>query len=110
MRLSNNSQLLSPLKWINANGLNFAYIEAGLGPLVILLHGFPDNAYTWQDTMTRLAAEGFHAVAVFNRGYYPTDIPADRDYSVATMADDVLALIGKFEEKEAVLIGQDWGA
>lgn len=77
---------------------------------MILLHGFPDNAYTWQNIMTRLAAEGFHAVAVFNRGYYPTDIPANRDYSVATMADDVSALIDKFGEKKAVLIGQDWGA
>jgi pimeloyl-ACP methyl ester carboxylesterase len=98
------------IKSIYANDLNFSYLELGQGPLVLLLHGFPDNAYTWEEIMLKLADEGFHAVAVFNRGYYPTDIPDNRDYSVARVADDVLSLITAFGEKNAVLVGQDWGA
>lgn len=99
-----------PIKSVRANGLNISYIEAGEGPLVILAHGFPDNARTWEEIMPRLAAAGFHAVAMFDRGYYPTDLAPDNDYSVASAADDVLALITALGEKKASLIGQDWGA
>jgi pimeloyl-ACP methyl ester carboxylesterase len=99
-----------PTKSIYANGLNFSYIEIGEGPLVLMLHGFPDNAHTWEEIMPGLANEGFHAVAIFNRGYYPTDMPKNGDYSVASMAEDILALVKAFGEESAVLIGQDWGA
>ena len=62
---------------LRANGLNFAYLEKGGGPLVILLHGFPDNAHTWDQQITALADAGFRAVAPYLRGYYPTGIPHD---------------------------------
>ena len=57
----------------SANGLEIAYLEQGTGPLVVLLHGFPDTAHTWEPTMAALAAAGFRAVAPFMRGYFPTD-------------------------------------
>lgn len=98
------------IKIIHANGLNFAYLEEGQGPLVLLLHGFPDNAHTWDLTMDQLAKNGYHAVAIFTRGYYPTEIPADGDYSAETMGKDALALIDAFGYKNAVIVGNDWGA
>ncbi len=102
---------LFPLRTITVNGLNYAYIEAGEGPLVILVHGFPDSgARTWEEVMQKLAAQGFHAVAIFNRGYYPTDMPADGDYSVASMGNDVVALAKALGEEQAMIIGEDWGA
>jgi pimeloyl-ACP methyl ester carboxylesterase len=99
-----------PIQTIQANGLKFAYIEAGQGPLVLLLHGFPENARTWLAVMPALADAHYHAVAVFMRGYYPTDLAANGDYSVETMANDVLALMDAFGQNKATLIGHDWGA
>src|SRR5262245_36452654 len=93
-----------PVKTTRSNGLKLSYIEAAQGPLVILMHGFPDNARTWEETMLRLAQEGFRAVAPFNRGYYPTDVAADGDYSVASMARDVLGLIAALGARTAILI------
>jgi pimeloyl-ACP methyl ester carboxylesterase len=98
------------VKKIQANGLEFAYLEAGEGPLVLLLHGFPDNAHTWDEVLPRLAENGYHAVAVYNRGYFPTEIPADADYSVETLANDTLALIDALGYESATVVGQDWGA
>ena len=63
------------MKRIRANGLEFAYLEEGEGPLVLLLHGFPDTARTWSHQMPALAAAGYHAVAPYLRGYPPTEIP-----------------------------------
>ena len=59
---------------VRANGIDFAYLEQGEGPLVLLLHGFPDNARTWSHQMPRLAAAGFRVVAPFLRGYPPTEV------------------------------------
>jgi pimeloyl-ACP methyl ester carboxylesterase len=94
-----------------ANGIRFGILEAGSGPLALCLHGFPDCAQTWAQLLPELAAAGFHAVAPFMRGYAPTEIPADGDYRVATLAADAQALheeLGGTED--AVLIGHDWGA
>jgi len=93
-----------------ANGVQFAYLSEGSGPLVLLLHGFPDTAHTWDRTMKELAAAGFRAVAPFMRGYAPSAIPADGDYSVDTLGRDALALIEALGEKQAILVGHDWGA
>lgn len=94
---------------IEANRLRFAYFEQGTGPLVLLLHGFPDTPHTWHDVMPRLAAEGCRAVAPFMRGYRPTAIP-QRDTDMETLARDALGLIDALGEKTAVVVGHDWGA
>jgi pimeloyl-ACP methyl ester carboxylesterase len=52
-----------------ANGLSFAYLSEGSGPLVLLLHGFPDTAHSWDRVMPAVAKAGFRAVAPFMRGY-----------------------------------------
>lgn len=101
---------MTSINTIKANGLQFAYLEAGKGPLVLLLHGFPDTAHTFEALLPILAAEGYHAVAPFQRGYFPTEIPADADYSAIKLGQDALALIEVFGEKKAVVVGHDWGA
>lgn len=97
-------------KFVEAGGLRFAYLEEGQGPLVLLVHGFPDTAYTWDATMPALAAEGFHAVAPFTRGYHPTEVPSNGAYDTATLGRDLLALIDAFGVDRAIVVGHDWGA
>lgn len=95
---------------VEANGIRFAIVEEGSGPLVILLHGFPDTPQTWDDTRPALAAAGYRAVSPFMRGYAPTSIPNDGDYSADTLGDDVAALIEALGEDSAIVVGHDWGA
>jgi pimeloyl-ACP methyl ester carboxylesterase len=77
---------------------------------VLLLHGFPDSAHTWDAARPALAAAGFRAVSPFMRGYHPTAIPADGRYDTETLAADVIALIEALGEKQAIVVGHDWGA
>lgn len=95
---------------ILAGGLRFGYLESGTGPLVLLFHGFPDDAYTFDDLRAALAAAGCRAVAPFLRGYHPSDIPADGDYGPLTLGRDVLALMDAFGAPDALVVGHDWGA
>jgi pimeloyl-ACP methyl ester carboxylesterase len=95
---------------IDANGLRITYLDAGEGPLVLLLHGFPDNASTWSAQMPALSAAGYRAVAPFLRGYPPTEIPADGHYDAGVLAEDVAALIEALGEESAFVVGSDWGA
>lgn len=95
---------------IEASGLRFAARTLGSGPLVLCLHGFPDSAHTWDALLPKLAAAGYRAVAPFMRGYAPTQVPADNDYSVATLGLDVLALADALGEKKFYIVGHDWGA
>ena len=99
--------------FVTANGLRFACLEAGEAnaPLVLLLHGFPDNAWTWEHQFAPLAAAGYRVIAPFLRGYPPSDIPASGYYDAATLAEDVRGLIEALSPgRPAFLIGQDWGA
>src|SRR5438046_2172000 len=98
---------------ISANGLTFAFLEEGPadGPLVLLLHGFPDNAMSWERQIPVLAAAGYRVVAPWLRGYPPTEIPTRGYYDRATLAMDVKALIENLNNgKPCLLVGQDWGA
>ncbi len=97
------------IRYVEANGLKFAYLEEGTGPLVLMLHGFPDTAHTWDDLRPRVAAQGYRVVSPFMRGYHPSAIP-DRDPDQETLARDPLALIEALGASEAVIIGHDWGA
>jgi pimeloyl-ACP methyl ester carboxylesterase len=98
---------------VTANGLEFAYLEAGpaQGRLALCLHGFPDSAHTWRHLLPELGRAGYHAVAPFLRGYAPTAIPADGVYQVGALARDANSLHQAFSGNgDAVLIGHDWGA
>ena len=81
------------------------------GRLLVALHGFPDTAWTWRTVAPLLASAGFRVVAPFMRGYAPSGVPKDGDYSVRALAKDAVALhelLGG--DDEAVLVGHDWGA
>jgi pimeloyl-ACP methyl ester carboxylesterase len=96
---------------VQANGVEFAVLEAGSGPLALCLHGFPDSAHTWRHLLPALAEAGFHAVAPFMRGFAPTAVPGDGCYSLGALAADANALHEELGgDAEAVLIGNDWGA
>lgn len=94
---------------VRANGIDFAFVERGKGPLVLCLHGFPDSAHSFDAVLPELAGAGFRAVAPFLRGYAPSSAPADGDFSVLALARDVLALVDALGEKTAHVIGHDWG-
>jgi pimeloyl-ACP methyl ester carboxylesterase len=102
--------MMPHLRMVAANGLDFAILEEGSGPLVLLLHGFPDTAHTWSHTLPVLAKAGYRAVAPFTRGYAPTSIPTTEDFGPDTLGRDALALIEALGEKSAILVGHDWGA
>jgi pimeloyl-ACP methyl ester carboxylesterase len=96
---------------ITAGDVDFAYLEAGEGPLALCLHGFPDSAHTWRHLLPALAGAGFRAVAPFLRGYAPTSVPADGRYQTAAIGLDAIALHEALGgDGEAVIIGHDWGA
>ena len=95
---------------VNANGINFHYLEMGEGPLALCFHGFPDHAWSFRHLLPDLADAGFRAVAPFMRGYAPTEPPADGRYQQVALCKDVSALIGALGAERAYLIGNDWGA
>src|SRR5881396_3267060 len=96
---------------VQANGITFTYLEEGEGRLVLLLHGFPDNAATWDRVMPSLVDAGYRTVAPFMRGYPPTAIPSDARYDAAALADDVAGLVDALSPGEpAFVVGHDWGA
>lgn len=107
-----------PVHYIRANDLEFAYLEAlpastpnaKAAPLVLVLHGFPDTAQSYAEVVQQLADTGYHAVAPFLRGYQPSELPEDGDYSVLALGRDVIALMEHFGADQAFLVGHDWGA
>ncbi|MEO0962822.1 MAG: alpha/beta hydrolase [Pseudomonadota bacterium] len=96
--------------FIEANGIELAYLEEGTGPLVVLLHGYPETARGWKQVQGTLAAAGYRVVAPNMRGYAPSGFAPDADYTVGTLGADALALIDALGESKAVVVGHDWGA
>jgi pimeloyl-ACP methyl ester carboxylesterase len=91
------------------NGVRLHYVELGQGPLVVLLHGFPEFWYSWRRQLPVLAAAGFRAVALDLRGYNESDCPNGvHRYRTATLVDDVAGVIRRLGEP-AFVIGHDWG-
>jgi pimeloyl-ACP methyl ester carboxylesterase len=93
-----------------ANGLRFSALSQGDGPVVLCLHGFPDNHHSFHQQLPALAAAGFRAVAPMLRGYEPSSQPPDRDYHVVRMAEDVVGWIDDLDQESVHLVGHDWGA
>ncbi len=100
----------SETKTMTANGVRFAYLESGSGPLVLLVHGFPDTAHTWDAVRPAVAAAGYRVVAPFQRGYSPTAIPDREAFDSDTLGRDVLGWIEALGETKAIVVGHDWGA
>lgn len=91
------------------NGITLHYVEQGKGPLLILLHGFPDFWYGWRKQIGPLSGH-FRVVAPDMRGFNLSDKPGSlNDYKIDVLAKDIDLLIGALGEKEAFLVGHDWG-
>ena len=96
---------------VATNGIELSILEAGRGPLVLLVHGFPEAAYSWRHQLPALAAAGFHAVAPDMRGYGESDRPSEIEaYNQWAVSHDILGLITSLGYEQAVVIGHDWGA
>ncbi|WP_406048645.1 alpha/beta hydrolase [Streptomyces virginiae] len=86
-------------------------VEQGTGPLVLLVHGFPESWYSWRRQLPALAAAGYRAVAIDVRGYGRSSKPAATDaYRLVDLVEDNVALVHALGEENAVVVGHDWGS
>jgi pimeloyl-ACP methyl ester carboxylesterase len=96
---------------ISANGIDIFVLEQGEGPLVLLCHGWPELSYSWRHQIPAIAAAGFHVVAPDMRGFGRTSAPADiAAYTIFDNVGDMVALVAATGQKQAIIIGHDWGA
>jgi pimeloyl-ACP methyl ester carboxylesterase len=93
---------------VSAGGTRFHVVELGDGPLVLLLHGFPEFWWSWHRQLEPLAEAGYRAAAVDLRGYGGSDKPP-RGYDLVTLASDVAGLVRSLGESNATIVGHDWG-
>lgn len=95
--------------YANSNGVKIHYASLGAGPLVIMIHGFPDYWYSWRKQMEGLA-DKFQVVAIDQRGYNLSDKPAGvESYDVRLLVGDVIAVIKHLGQQKAIVVGHDWG-
>ena len=93
----------------DSDGVKIHYVSAGSGPLVVMIHGFPDYWYSWREQMPALA-EHFQVVAIDQRGYNQSDQPKGvENYTVDKLTADVEAVIKHLGQDKAVIVGHDWG-
>ncbi|MER5773586.1 alpha/beta hydrolase [Streptomyces sp. NPDC002039] len=86
-------------------------VEQGTGPLVLLVHGFPESWYSWRHQLPALARAGYRAVAVDVRGYGRSSKPAGIDaYRLTELIEDNVAVVRALGEETAVVVGHDWGS
>jgi pimeloyl-ACP methyl ester carboxylesterase len=86
------------------------YVEEGEGPLIVLLHGFPEFWYSWRKQIPALVAAGFRVIAPDLRGYNDSTKPTDfHAYNVLNVARDIAALIVQSGDSPCTVIGHDWG-
>ncbi|WUT01076.1 alpha/beta hydrolase [Streptomyces sp. NBC_00708] len=86
-------------------------VEQGTGPLVLLVHGFPESWYSWRHQLPALAAAGYRAVAIDVRGYGRSSRPAALDaYRMLDLVEDNVAVVHALGEESAVVVGHDWGS
>ncbi|MFJ3791414.1 alpha/beta fold hydrolase [Kitasatospora sp. NPDC090091] len=96
---------------INSPGHRIHLVEQGTGPLVLLVHGFPESWYSWRHQLPALAAAGYRAVALDVRGYGRSSKPAvPAAYRMLDLVEDSVAVVRALGEESAVVVGHDWGA
>ena len=96
---------------IETNGISLNIAEAGEGPLVLMLHGFPESWYSWRHQFEPLANAGYKAVAPDMRGYGKSDRPSTIGaYNQVEVVNDVIGLITALGYETAIVLGHDWGA
>jgi pimeloyl-ACP methyl ester carboxylesterase len=96
---------------VATNGIELNIAEQGEGPLVLMLHGFPESWYSWRHQFAALADAGYRAVAPDMRGYGSSDKPHEISaYNQVEVTNDIIGLIPALGYESAVVIGHDWGA
>lgn len=93
---------------LSTNGIRMHYVTQGTGPLIVLLHGFPEFWYSWRFQIPVLAEQGYRVVAPDLRGYNETEKPAS-GYDILTLLGDIAGLIEALGEEHAIIAGHDWG-
>ena len=102
---------MSSTRQMAVNGIEMLVREQGEGPLVLLCHGWPELSYSWRHQLTALADAGYRVAAPDMRGFGATSAPAAIEaYTIFHHVGDMVALVGALGEKQAVIIGHDWGA
>jgi pimeloyl-ACP methyl ester carboxylesterase len=95
--------------YADSNGVKIHYASIGSGPLVVMIHGFPDYWYTWRKQMDGLS-DRFQVVAIDQRGYNLSDKPAGvANYDMRLLVGDVVAVIRHLGQQKAIIVGHDWG-
>jgi len=98
-------------RMVAANGIDLNVVEEGAGPAVVLLHGFPELAYSWRHQLPSLAAAGYRAIAPDMRGYGRSSCPpVVEDYGIDDLCGDVIGLLDALGIDRAVVVGHDWGS
>ncbi|MER7315201.1 MULTISPECIES: alpha/beta fold hydrolase [Streptomyces] len=96
---------------VDVPGGRIHLVEQGTGPLVLLIHGFPETSYSWRHQLPVLAEAGFRAVAVDVRGYGRSSAPAAVDaYRMTSLVADNVAVLKALGEETATVVGHDWGS
>ena len=96
---------------VTRDGVNLAVDVGGEGPLVMLVHGFPELGYSWRHQVPALIEAGYRVAVPDQRGYGRSDRPeAIEDYDIAHLTDDLLAILESLGEERAVFVGHDWGS
>ena len=96
---------------VNARGTRIHLVEEGEGPLVLLVHGFPESWYSWRHQIPAIAAAGFHAVAIDVRGYGRSSAPLEVEaYGMLHHVNDNLGVVEALGEESAYIVGHDWGS
>lgn len=96
--------------YADSNGVRIHYATLGEGPLVVMIHGFPDFWYTWRDQMEALAGAGYQVAALDLRGYNLSDKPKGiENYDMRLLVGDVAAVIRHLKREKAIVVGHDWG-
>jgi pimeloyl-ACP methyl ester carboxylesterase len=104
-------QLVTRMQAIKTNGVRLRVARAGEGPLIVLVHGWPESWYSWRHQIPMLAQAGYSVAAPDVRGYGGSDKPEEIEaYGIKTLSADIAGLITALGETKAILIGHDWGA
>lgn len=97
-------------KYADSSGVKIHYAALGQGPLVVMIHGFPDFWYSWRKQMRALADAGYRAAAIDLRGYNLSDKPKGvENYAMSLLVGDIAAVVKAEKLERAVIVGHDWG-
>lgn len=98
-------------RMLDCRGTRIHAVEEGEGPLVVLIHGFPESWYSWRHQIPALAAAGYRVVAIDQRGYgRSSKYRVQRAYRIKELVSDIVGVLDAYGERTAVVVGHDWGA